>query len=120
MGKILQIRVSAWTYDDEEVSKAWPLLSEFVWSQTDRWGPTDARHGVLELAEFLPDAIRFGMKNEKLKAAATPACAETAAILGKLRDALAGWDPREANRLSDLLEDSLTRVEQIFEDHGAA
>ena len=120
MGRILQVRVSAWTYDEDEVSRAWPLLSSFVWAQTDRWGPPDARHGVLELAGFLPDAIRFGLKDGALKQQAGTACARTGALLEKLREALAGWDPHEANRVSVQLEDSLDNLEQIFAESGEA
>ena len=59
MGKILQIRVGAWTYNEEEVVAAWPKLSAQVWSELDRWGPSGMKRGVTVLAEYLPDALRF-------------------------------------------------------------
>ncbi len=119
MGRILQIRVSAWTYDEDEVTGAWPRLTAFVWSQTERWGPPGMRRGVLELAEFLPDAVKFGLEDEALKSAAEPDVQKAAGQLEKLREALAAWDPREANRISTALEDTLDRLEQTFAEHDA-
>ncbi len=119
MGRILQIRVSAWTYDEDEVSGAWPRLSAFVWGQTERWGSPGMKHGVLELAEFLPDAVQFGMDDAALKSDAAPEVEKAGALLEKLREALAAWEPREANRISTELEDCLDRLEQIFADHDA-
>ena len=43
MGRILQIRVSAWTYDEDEVLQAWPKLCALVWSRHQM--------GVIGLAE---------------------------------------------------------------------
>ena len=31
MGKLLQIRVSAWTYREEDVVRAWPALTALAW-----------------------------------------------------------------------------------------
>ena len=112
MGKILQIRVSAWTYNEDEVPAAWPKLSALVWGELDRWGPAGMRHGVTELAGYLVDALRFADIPEETKKQLLPGAQNVAAVLENMRAALADWDPRRANALSNDLEDALTALEQ--------
>ena len=112
MGRILQIRVSAWTYDEDEVLQAWPKLCAFVWSQLDQWGPAGMKRGVTELAGYLPDALRFSELPDDVKRALLPGVKNVAAILEDMRKALADWDPRKANTLSDALEEALSELEK--------
>lgn len=112
MGRILQIRVSAWTYDEDEVVEAWPRLCALVWSQLDKWGPANMKRGVTELAGYLLDALRFSDLPEDVKKALRPGAEKVAAILEDMRSALADWDPRRANQLSDALEDALFALEK--------
>ncbi|WP_418765258.1 formin-like protein 18 [Mailhella sp.] len=111
MGKILQIRVGAWTYNEDEVVAAWPNLSALVWSELDRWGPEGMRRGVTELAEYLPDSLRFADIPDDVKKRLAPGAEKVSAILKDMRAALADWEPRRANALSDALEDALTALE---------
>ena len=60
MGKYLQIQVRAWTYDEEELLRAWPCLTSLAWSEYDARNAPSSKHGVMELAENLPDILRFG------------------------------------------------------------
>ncbi|WP_298067879.1 hypothetical protein [uncultured Mailhella sp.] len=111
VGRILQIRVSAWTYNEDEVVRAWPQLAELVWAQLDRWGPVGLKHGVIELAEYLSDAIRFSDLSDEQKQR-LDLCVQTVTTrLAEMRNALANWDPRTANALSEKLEDALTELE---------
>ena len=112
MGRILQIRVSAWTYDEDEVVQAWPRLCALVWPQLDKWGPANMKRGVTELAGYLPDALRFSDVPEAQKKALRPGAEKAAAILEEMRAALADWDPRRANKLSDALEEALFELEK--------
>ena len=112
MGRILQIRVSAWTYDEDEVLQAWPKLCALVWSQLDSWGPANMKHGVTELAGYLPDALRFSDLPEDVKKSLRPGVQKVADVLEEMRQALADWDPRKANRLSDSLEEALFELEK--------
>ena len=112
MGKVLQIRVSAWTYDEEEVVEAWPRLCVLVWSQLDKWGPVGMKRGVAELAEYLPDALRFSDLPEEVKKMLRPGTEKVSAVLNEMRSALASWDPRRANTLSDALEEALSELEK--------
>ena len=112
MGRILQIRVSAWTYDEDEVLQAWPKLCALVWSQLDQWGPAGMKRGVTELAGYLPDALRFSELPDDVKRALLPGVKNVAAILEEMRKALADWEPRRANALSDALEEALFELEK--------
>ena len=112
MGRILQIRVSAWTYDEDEVTQAWPKLCALVWSQLDQWGPVGMKRGVTELAGYLPDALRFSDIPEDQKKLLRPGTEKVASVLEAMRSALADWDPRRANVLSSELEDALSELER--------
>lgn len=112
MGRILQIRVGAWTYNEDEVLAAWPKLSALVWSELDRWGPAGMRRGVTELAEYLPDSLRFADIPKETKERLAPGAEKVSGILKDMRAALADWEPRRANALSDALEDALTELEK--------
>ena len=112
MGRMLQIRVSAWTYDEDEVLQAWPKLCALVWSQLDQWGPSGMKRGVTELAGYLPDALRFSDLPEEVKKLLKPGTKKVADILEEMRKALADWDPRRANTLSDALEEALFELEK--------
>jgi len=117
LGKVLQIRVSAWTYDEDEVVQTWPSLCALVWPQLDQWGPVGLKRGVTELAGFLTDALRFSDLPEDVKKALQPGAAKVAAVLEEMRQALADWDPRRANILSNVLEDALSELEKEAARH---
>ena len=112
MGKILQIRVGAWTYDEDEVTAAWPKLTALVWSELDRWGPSGMKRGVTELAEYLPDALRFADLDDETRKLLAPGAKKVEEKLDAMRSALADWEPRRANTLSNELEDALTALEK--------
>lgn len=111
MGKILQIRVTAWTYDEDEVTRAWPRLTALVWPERDKWAAAGAKHGVLELAKALPDVARFGDWPEATRQALRDGIARAHELSVKLETALADWQPSVANALSDDLEDALSALE---------
>lgn len=112
MGKILQIRVGAWTYDEDEVTAAWPKLTALVWSELDRWGPSGMKRGVTELAEYLPDALRFADIDDETRKLLAPGAKKVEEKLDAMRSALADWEPRRANTLSNELEDALTALDK--------
>jgi hypothetical protein len=107
MGKILQIRVSAWTYDEAEVEEAWPRLAELAFSVPLK----HHRRGVLEMVTALDDGLRFMNWPAPLKDSLTPGLERVVAIRDQLEGALADWDPRRADKLSNALEDALDAVE---------
>lgn len=117
MGKILQIRVSAWTYDEDEVTAAWPKLCALVWGELDRFGPVGMKHGVTELAQYLPDAVRFSNIDKNTRARLAPGVEKVTSHLLAMRSALESWDPRLANAISNNLEEALTNLEQLAPEY---
>ena len=122
MGKYLQIQVRAWTYDEEELLKAWPCLTSLAWSEYDARNAPTAKHGVMDLAENLPDILRFGEFPQDVKALMIADAEKAYSLANALSRALADWQPREANRISEDLESVLTGIEEklAFERRGGA
>ena len=118
MGKILQIRVSAWTYNEDDVPRVWPRLCSAVWPQLDKWAPVGGKRGVMELAAALPDVVRFGGWPEELKTRIADAVQAVEKNRTGLEQALADWKPEEANRYSDTLEEALTALEKLMPEDG--
>jgi uncharacterized alpha-E superfamily protein len=107
MGKILQIRVSAWTYDEAEVEEAWPRLAELAFSVPLK----HHKRGVLEMVTALDDGLRFMNWPASLKESLAPGLERAVAIRDQLEGALGNWDPRRADALSNALEDALDAAE---------
>lgn len=112
MGRLLQVRVSASTYDEVGVTRAWPRLSGLAWGQ-DR--VSGARYGVFELARTLFEKRRLGMLSPEADTALGDGPQRLEALCERLGAALADWKPTEANRLTDELEDLLTELEKAAE-----
>ena len=113
MGKALQIRVSAVTWDLGLVEKLWPNLFELACTVPSSLC-TNNKMGVIEMVYRLNDGLQF-MKWAK----------EKQEILGKdikeatkkvklIEDALADWNASKANTLSDELEDILNNLEHNY------
>lgn len=116
MGKILQVRVSAQTYNPEDMDRAWPRLVRLVWPDGGRdfmSRPVDQRgtKGVLELVQELHDTLRFRSWPEELKEALGPGIEKAVELKAKLETALGDWKASEANTISHDLEDALTAIE---------
>ncbi|UZP67864.1 hypothetical protein N1030_02495 [Desulfovibrio mangrovi] len=112
MGKVLQVRVWATTYDEDDVLREWPRLHRLAWPEED--SVYVAKQGVLELIDTLVDAHRFADWSAEVK----DVTAEGLQRLDKLRQeldaALADWDPARANKLTDQMEDVLTGIEKVL------
>lgn len=138
MGKILDIRVMAQTYDEDEVAKAWPRLVMLAWPawsaklgmdgikdglpgySVGAAGPVEKalgqrRHGVMELAAALPDLVKFGDLPENI----VTILEETAPAVEKARlaleSALGDWDVKKASALTYELEDALSAAEKSLD-----
>ena len=109
MGKLLQIRVSAWTYREEDVLSTWPALARLAWPRPLYPGE---RRGVLELAGALENELLYADWDNRLREKLKAGVDEAAQLKMRLEAALADWAPREANRLSELLEDALSELER--------
>lgn len=120
MGKVLQVRVWAGTYRDEDAERAWPGLVALAWPEScvrpvagQAPGPAD-RRGVLELVQALADGLRFAGWDVPVRTALADHAAALVALRSRLDDALAAWDARAANRITDELEEALDRAEKAL------
>jgi hypothetical protein len=107
MGRVLQIRVMAYTYDPEELAGQWPRLYDLAFPTTG-----GAEHGMQEMVRSLGDQLRFGDAKESVKSALAPGAEKAETILERMDAALAEWNPHEANKLSEELEEALDELER--------
>lgn len=110
MGNALQIRVTAVTWNEDLLEKLWPKLTELAFSVPIK----HEKHGVLEMVRALNDGLQFLPWSEARRKALGPGIQEAARLKQALENALADWQPREANILSDKLEDVLDTLEKAF------
>ena len=113
MGKTLQIRVTATTYDPDEVYRQWPGLSKLAWG--DRRFTEARAVGVRELTAVLEDKWKFGeewpRELKDLVGKAVPRLRELDAFL---EDALADRRADKADGISYELEDALDELERLI------
>ncbi len=110
MGEALQIRVTAVTWNEDLLEKLWPKLTELAFSVPIK----HEKHGVLEMVRALHEVLQFLPWSEARRKAMGPGIEEAARLKQALENALADWQPREANILSDKLEDVLDTLEKAF------
>ena len=126
MGRILFIRVSAVTYDEKDVPKAWPKLCAAVWPEPGvagagspaaevRKGMGTPVRGVLELVDALADFMQFGDMSEAQKAALERPVSSLREMRQKLDDALGNRNAQEAHTLANSIEDMLDEAEKSIE-----
>lgn len=110
MGKVLQIRVIAETWNDDLVEEDWPHISQLAFSLPIKL----ENHGVLEMVRALKEGLEFMNWPASRQEALGPGIKECAKIREDLLRALADWEPRKANDLSNNLEDALDRLERAW------
>ena len=66
------------------------------------------------MVRALDEGLTFMKWSKARQEALGPGIREAARLKQNLENALADWQPREANALSDQLEDALDRLEQAF------
>lgn len=127
MGRILFIRVSAVTFDEKDVIRAWPVLCATVWPDPDLEGVTSAAklarklapaagRGVLELADGLTDIVRFGDVSQEWKTAMKGPAKRLEEARQRLDEALGDRDAKRAYALTDEIEKALDEAEQAARD----
>jgi|GEM_PF-223913 len=114
MGRTLQIRVSATTYDTVEVENRWPRLCGLAFSPVAVKIPAlpEERRGVVELVEHLCDRLELGLLPDDATRALADAARKARAAREALAAHLAEWNAREANRDTDAIEEALDELEQ--------
>lgn len=109
MGRTLQVRVSAWTFDPAEVEKRWPRLVALGFSPPVL---LNQERGVLELTDNLVDRHGIGVLPEDAQKVLTEPVKRLAEARERLTNALAEWNPRAANTATDDIETALDDAEQ--------
>lgn len=128
MGRILTIRLSAVTYNEEDVFRAWPALCALAWpGQGDRasvgWRPKPTlfappgapeakRRGVQDLARDFLEEFHFGDMEDGMKARLKSGTAELEKAIASLEKNLEDWQPQAANTASNAVEDALDTLEK--------
>lgn len=109
MGKLLQVRVMAWTYSEEEVEKEYPSLWKLVWEDSELL----PKRGVLELAGAVYDAVRAGLIPDNQASALKEKADKADTLRHAIEKALGEWKPGDADKLIYELEDTLAALEDI-------
>lgn len=109
MGRVLQIRVSAWTFDPAEVGKRWARLTALGFSPPVL---LKQERGVLELVDNLADRLGMGVLPEPAQKELAVPITRAAEARERLTAALAEWNARAANAATDEIEEALDEAEQ--------
>ncbi|NDV18736.1 hypothetical protein GO013_04790 [Pseudodesulfovibrio sp. JC047] len=109
MGKLLQVRVIAWTVSESDVEKAFPSLWKLVWQDPQ----VIQKKGVLELTGAVFDAVRVGLIDADKAAALKDGAEKAEGIRLDIEKRLGEWKPGEADKLIYQLEDLLESLEEI-------
>lgn len=108
MGKTLLIRVSAWTFDPDEVEKRWPRLSALAFSPPVLLQQT---RGVAELVDNLADRLGMGVLPEPAQKGLADSIRRAAEARERMDVALSEWNPKAANTATDEIEEALDEAE---------
>ncbi|ACU88451.1 hypothetical protein [Desulfomicrobium baculatum] len=111
MGKVLQVRVYAYTYNEEDVRKTWPRLWSLAFEETKPGFPYEMA-GVLELVRALDDLYQFGVMPEAFRAVVASGLPKVVKAVEDLQRHLADWNPQAANQASDRIEEGLGELER--------
>ncbi|CAK7037009.1 MAG: hypothetical protein DELT_00609 [Desulfovibrio sp.] len=128
MGRVLSIRLSAVTYNEEDVFRAWPGLCALAWPGAGEvangvWKPqakafaapvpaAPVRRGVVELAHALVEEFTLGDMAAAVKEKLRDKMAELQNAAAKLETALGDWKPQDANTATNAIEDALDKLER--------
>jgi hypothetical protein len=111
MGKYLQIRVIAQTFDPAAAERRYERLYALAYpvAATPPAGP----QGLLELVQALDDAVRLGDLPGADRKALLPGVERAMALKTALEAALGERDAHTADKLSYDLEDALAELEKL-------
>ncbi|SBV94502.1 conserved hypothetical protein [uncultured delta proteobacterium] len=128
MGRVLTVRLSVTTYNEEDVFRSWPRLCALAWPGKgqvfqDGWKPNPevfappvkaepVRRGVMELAQGLLEESRLGDWDKDVKSKLAAGLRELEKNAATLEAALADWQPQAANTATNQIEDTLDSLEE--------
>ena len=129
MGKLLFIRVSAVTYREEDVPKAWPALYALAYPDAGftiagknkrSLPPSTQNRGVLELAARLDDLFQFGELEDAQRKALETGLPPVRTAVAALDAALAERNAQTAFQLTDTIEEALDLLENTVQEAAPA
>lgn len=127
MGRILQVRVLAYTYRAEDVVKAWPKLATLAFgldyvkdAEKGKLALEETtKKGVLDMIRTLSDGLTFDAwtvephKDMKEKIAVLePGVKHLVELTSGLENFLSDWRAAEANQATVKIEDALDTLEK--------
>lgn len=110
MGRALQVRVSVSTWNYDLVEQYWPRLAALAFSVPIHL----PQKGVLEMIQGLAGGLNYLDWSDNRKTKMGPAIREAEQLARDLERALANWDARLANKLTDQIELILDKLEDNF------
>lgn len=111
MGRVLQVRVMAYTFAEDDVRRAWPVLWKWAFEETTPGFPLEMK-GVLELVRALDDLYQFVDIPDPLRKVLAAHLPDALAGTEELQRQLADWNPKAANAATDRIEDALSELEK--------
>ena len=132
MGRVLTVRVSLTTYNEEDVFRSWPRLCALAWPgkgqiYQDGWKPNPVafappvsaevvRRGVVELVQGLLEESRLGDWDAAIATRLGEGMAKLSTLMTGLERSLGDWQPQAANTATNEIEDCLDFLEEKL--HG--
>lgn len=115
MGRTLQVRVSASTFDVAEVERRWPRLVALAFSPVAVKVPAlpPESRGVCELVVHLTDRLEIGLLPEEALRGLADGIKRAAAARARLEAELGEWNAKAANKATDEIEDALDELESL-------
>ena len=109
MGKLLQVRVMAYTVDPGKVDDTWPILSHLAYPPGHDYAP--AKRGVLELVATLRARLTAGEVSPGVTERLKPGLDKAEHFVAQLEKALASWQAEKAQMATEKIEDALDELE---------
>ena len=113
MARVLFVRVSVQTYDEDQVKKNWPHLFRLVLPEGES-SMKGSERGVFALTAALRDSVQFSLIPTEQKEILRPFAARLSAIEHQLEDVLGNQNVVEARKCADAIEDCLDEAEEAL------
>ncbi len=111
MGKILTIRISLNTYDENDLIKFYPTLYTLAWPKDDKHIPRSQIFGVVELIDTLEQASQFANWTDEIKISLNQEIKKIFLLKEKLLKLILARQINEADALTYTIEESLQELE---------
>ena len=115
MGNVLFIRVSAQTYSETAMRKAWPGLCRLALPGDEySVAPAAREKGVLDLVTALTEGVHFSVFPKEVLPILAPHARELEQLQGQLETALGDHDVPQAKQQANAIERALDKAENAL------